>query len=258
MWARCSGRVRPHSARRAFSNRGNTWMGRSSPRSSSDRVVPRRSLPNRVGRLGVGRLDGPGEQGPVRVPTGRRLGVVAVGPGDDGHVELAAADGQGGGVDQGLGVVAPGGGDQDLRGLDAQLLGQERTGVDVVPAQRVGHPQATRPGPAGSDRPGRPPPAGAPSQSSTAAWTASSIRPRGSGRSARLPSPSVRGRLVTCPTPTTTGVAGSIVMARRAYRRPGRPRFWGDSGLRPPIPPAPIGTLGPCGSPWARTTRAMP
>ena len=80
------------------------------------------------GRLGVGRLDGPGQQGPVRVPAGRRLGVVAVGPGDDGHVELAPADGQGGGVDQRLGVVAPGGGDQDLVGLDAQLLGEQGPG----------------------------------------------------------------------------------------------------------------------------------
>src|SRR5580704_2157607 len=70
------------------------------------------------------------------------------------------------------------------------------------------------------------PPTGAPSQSSMAARTASTISPIGSGRSANGPPPSVPGRLVTWPAPTRTGVAGS-----RGIRR-----LQGTGGPSAPIP----------------------
>ena len=191
------------------------------------------------GRLGVRRLDRPGQQGPVGVPAGRRLGVVAVGPGDHGHVELAPADGQGGGVDQRLGVVAARRGDQDLRRARCPA---PRPGGR--PGRRSASstgwpPAATRSGRGGTVRPAPAPPGEAPSQSSTAAWTASNMRPSGSGRSASEPSPSVWGRLVTWPTPTTTGVAGSIVIVASS------------------LPVARNGSIPARSDPHARYTRSM-
>ena len=60
------------------------------------------------------------------------------------------------------------------------------------------------------------PPDVAPSQSSAATRSAAVMRSSGSGRSAASTPGS--GGVVTCPTPTTTGVLGSRAMARAAYR----------------------------------------
>ena len=91
--------------------------------------------------LGVGRLDGPGQHRSVGVAPGQGPGIDAVGADQDGHLHLAPADGQGGGVDHGLGVVAAGGGHHDLVGLDAQFGGHRKARVEVVPGQRIDHPQ---------------------------------------------------------------------------------------------------------------------
>ena len=63
---------------------------------------------------------------------------------------------------------------------------------------------------------GAAPPAGAPSQSSAAARSAAAMSASGSGLAAGS-SPASAG-VATWPTPTTTGVRGSSVMDRGAYR----------------------------------------
>ena len=111
--------------------------------------------------------------------------------------------------------------DQDLVGLDAQLLGQEDARVDVVPAQRVGHPQ--RPGPRQQGPPGRRRPTG---RGAVAVLDRRGRRRRASGRAARAGRPAIRrprcgagwspGR-----PPRRPGWRDRCVMGPRAYRRPG-------------------------------------
>ncbi len=98
-------------------------------------------VPEHGGPEGPGRLHRPGQQRPLGVPAGGGLGVDAVGADQHRHVQLAPADGQGGGVDQALGVVPPGGGHHQLGRLEAQRHGDQQPGVLVVPAQGIGHPQ---------------------------------------------------------------------------------------------------------------------
>ena len=90
---------------------------------------------------GVGRLHRPGQQGPVGITLHRRLGVDAVGADHHGHVQVAAADGQRGGVDHALRVVPARRGHHQLGRLDAQLPGHRQAGIQVLPAQRIGHPE---------------------------------------------------------------------------------------------------------------------
>ncbi len=180
--------LRPGGRSRTGGRRG--WAGRG-PVPPRRRWCPGGRCRTAVGPEGAGRLDRPGQERAVGVPPGGRLGVDAVRPDQDRHVQLAPADGQGGGVDQALGVVAPGGGDQQLGRLDPQAARPPAARGSRSASSAGWPPAATGPGPAAGGRPGPPPPGAAPSQSSTAARTASTIRPTGSGRSDR---PTRRGR----------------------------------------------------------------
>ena len=109
---RGSGRA---SARRAFSNRGNTWMGRSSPRSSSASVV---APPVVAEQAAAGRCPAAARSRPA--PAGRGAGGPPPGcrrsrrPTSTATSSSPRPMARDGGVDQALGVVATGGGHQHL------------------------------------------------------------------------------------------------------------------------------------------------
>ena len=134
---RGSDRARPAGRSRRGDRRG--WAGRVPVLLGLGRRPPVAAEHGRPGR--VGRLHGPRQHRPVGVAAGGRLGVDAVGADQHSHVQLAPTDGQGGGVDQALRVVAPGGGQQHLGRVHAQRRGHRQPRVEVAPAQRLGHPQ---------------------------------------------------------------------------------------------------------------------
>jgi hypothetical protein len=91
---------------------------------------------------GRSRLGGPVQVRSTRRPPGGVPRVRALGPDDDGHVQIPPGDGAGGVVEERLGHVPTHGGQHLLGRLDAQCLRHRQAGVGGLPREDAHRPHA--------------------------------------------------------------------------------------------------------------------